>query len=406
MDVDHAVLRPGPGWVGQWFMDRALAALPFVFGVLRDHWPVLRLGKTYLVTRHDDVRAIFADDEAFGVPYKAKLDVILAKEPFVLGMSDGAEYRAGIAALRRVVRLSDVPALADRVEAMAAAIVQESDGEVEVVDMIRRISFDFLADYLGVPQPEGADLKRWGTRLFEYQFVADDDALRAEVGEIAPALRDHVQRAIDRRQAAPEARDDVLARCLALKASGAPEFDDAQIRTALIGLIVGGPPQPPMVVPQAMEQLLRRPAALAAAQAAARAGDDHQLAAHVTEAMRFDPLAPWMPRVALAARTIGKGRNARVIPQDAKVLASIASAMRDERRVPDPRRFDATRGADQYLHFGWGIHQCFGLEINRATLHRMIKPLLTRANLRRAPGRAGRLRKRGAFASSLTVRFD
>ena len=59
-----------------------------------------------------------------------------------------------------------------------------------------------------------------------------------------------------------------------------------------MGFIVGGPPQPPMVVPQAMEQLLRRPDALKGAQQAARDNDDKLLAGYVFEAMRFDPLAP------------------------------------------------------------------------------------------------------------------
>jgi hypothetical protein len=36
----------------------------------------------------------------------------------------------------------------------------------------------------------------------------------------------------------------------------------------------------------------------------------------------------------------------------------------------------------------------------------MLKPLLKRPNLRRAPGRDGRLRKHGAFASTLVVAFD
>jgi len=52
------------------------------------------------------------------------------------------------------------------------------------------------------------------------------------------------------------------------------------------------------------------------------------------------------------------------------------------------------------------LHECFGRHINRATLHLMLKPLLKRANLRRAPGKAGRLVKNGPFAESLTVAFD
>lgn len=407
MTASDSVLRNRPGWLGQLFMDAGLAALPWVFGILRNRKPILRLGNHYLVTRCADVRAVFAADDAFGAPYLAKLDVIMGGKPFILGMAEGADYRAGLGALRSVVRRADLPLLATRVEAMAEAIVAAAPGRIEVVDtLVRRVAFDFIGDYLGVAPPAGADLHVWGTRLFEYQFVADDAPLRAEVARIAPALRAHVQSEIMRCRAAPAGRDDVIARCLVLQAAGVPGFSDDQIRTNVVGLLVGGPPQPSMVVPQAMEQLLRRPLALAAAQAAARADDDVALAAYVVEAMRFDPLAPWLPRTALSTRTIGSDRHARTIPAGAKLLVSIASAMRDERQVPEPDRFDAGRTPDQYIHFGHGLHQCFGMWINQATLHLMLKPLLKRANLRRAPGRDGRLRKHGAFASTLVVAFD
>ena len=102
-------------------------------------------------------------------------------------------------------------------------------------------------------------------------------------------------------------QDDVLGRCLDMQAKGEPGFSDDQIRTALMGFVVGGPPQPPMVVPQALEQLLRRPPALAGAQEAARSGDDKLLAGYVFEAMRFDPLAPG----AAARRLAGLRRSPR-----------------------------------------------------------------------------------------------
>jgi cytochrome P450 len=173
-----------------------------------------------------------------------------------------------------------------------------------------------------------------------------------------------------------------------------------------MGFIVGGPPQPPMVVPQAMEQLLRRPDALLGAQTAARAGDDTLLAAYVLEAMRFDPLGPGLPRVALTDAVIARGTpHEAAVAKGDTVLAAFASAMMDPRRITDPRRFDPTRPASDYIHFGYGLHQCFGIHINRATLHLMLKPLLQRPNLRRAPGRAGRLTKNGPFAESLTVEW-
>ncbi|RYY44438.1 MAG: cytochrome P450 [Sphingomonadales bacterium] len=383
--------------------------MPYAFAFLRRWKPIFKVGSMVLTSRHDDVREVFATDPAFGVPYKPKLDVIMGGQPFFLGMGDTPQYHADTAAMRKVMRPDDLPLLARQVEAMAEAIVAAAPGRIEVVDtLVRRVTFSALGDYFGVPDPPGGDLRVWGTRLFEFQFVGSmtDKALRAEVDQIAPALRAHIQNEISRRRGDP-GKDDVLSRCLAEQKAGTPGFSDDQIRTSLMGFIVGGPPQPPMVVPQAMEQLLRRPDALAAAQAAARADDDALLARYVTEAMRFDPLAPGLPREVLADFTLARGtKHQKTIPAGATVLAAFASAMMDPRRVADPQRFDPQRPDSDYIHFGYGLHQCFGIHINRATLHLMLKPLLKRPNLRRADGRLGKLRKSGPFAESLTLVFD
>lgn len=406
--ASRQVLRPGPTGLKGVVAGRAMAAMPFAFRVLRRFRPIARLGRTYVATLHDDVREVFATDPAFAAPYAAKLKVIMGGEPFFLGMGDTARYRHDVAAMRKVVRPDDLPHLAADAEARAARIVDAADGQVEVVDqLVRRVTFDMLSAYLGIPEPRRGDLRVWATRLFEYQFVSSDAPLLAEVREIAPALRAHIDQTIARRRATPGGADDVLARCLAMQARGESGFTDVEIRTALMGFIVGGPPQPPMVLPQAMEQLLRRPAALRAARAAANSGDDDGLRAIVLEAMRFDPLAPGLPRTVVRDHVLAAGTpRARLIPAGSTIIAAFASAMMDGRRLPDPSRFDAERLPYEYIHFGFGLHQCFGLHINRATLHMMLKPLLAKEGLRRAPGGAGRLVKQGAFAASLTVRYD
>jgi cytochrome P450 len=162
-----------------------------------------------------------------------------------------------------------------------------------------------------------------------------------------------------------------------------------------------------MVVPQAMEQLLRRPDALADAHKAALEDNDAELHDIVVEAMRFDPLAPGLPRIALIDWTVARGtKRATTVPKGATVLAAFASAMMDGRRVPEPRRFKPGRLPYEYIHFGSGMHECFGRYINHATLHRILKPLLRRPNVRRAEGREGRLRKTGIFADRLSVHHD
>jgi cytochrome P450 len=404
------VLRPGPGGFKQMLMNGAMAALPFAFRLMRRFKPILGFGKTVVTSRYDDVLEVLQNDALFAVPYKEKLDVIMDGQPFFLSMPDTPAYHDGVNAMRKVVRPEDVGArLAPACQEIAARIVAEGEGRLEVVDALaRQVTTDLFVDYLGVKQPANGDLRVWGTRLFEFQFAdgGNNRALRTEVNQIAPALRTHVDAEIEKRRTEP-AIDDVLGRCLALQAAGEPGFSDVEIRTALVGFIIGGPPQPPMAVPQALEQLLRRPEALAGAQKAARDDDDALLAGHVFEALRFDPLAPVLKRVALADGRIAAGTpRERAVKKGAHVMAAVASAMMDERQVPDPRRFDASRKPPEFLHFGSGHHSCFGIHINKAILPGMLKPLLKRPNLRRAPGKAGHLSKRGPFPDALYVLYD
>lgn len=392
---------------------RVLVALlrlaPGVMAILRRVCPIARFGSLCVVTRYDDVVEVFAADAAFEVPYAANLNIITGSEPFFLGMGDGPVYRAQIDALRAVVQADDLDALGDRAEALARARIEASDGRIEVVQFVREISFQLIGDYFGIPDPGGDTLAFWGSRLFEFQFTGSprDKAWRAEAEGFAQQLRAHIDGVIAARKAAgPSAQDDVLQRCLAMQAQGRTGYADVEIRTAILCMIVGGPPQPPMVVPQGLDQLLRRPDRLAAAQHAARTGDRDPLHDMLIEAMRFDPLAPGFKRIALTDYVLAKGtKRARPIGKGTTVFAATASAMMDSRRIPEPKRFDPHRQPYQYLHFGHRLHECFGRHINHATLHRMLIPLLEQPDLRRVAGRDGRLVKRGPFAHQLTVAF-
>jgi cytochrome P450 len=404
------VLRPRAGGFASRLVQWAMQFLPTVFRLLRAFWPIIRAGSTVVVTRHDDVREVFLTDRSFSVAYQGKLDVIMGHEPFFLGMGDTPEYRRDTSAMRRAVKRED---LAVRLKATVAntarARVAGAGGRIEVVDFVRQLTFEVLCDYFGVDQPAGGNLQVWATRLFEFQFAdpSNDPSLRAEVDVIAPRLRAHIDSLIGARRAGSSGKDDVLGRCLALAAQGQDGFSDTQIRSALIGFVVGGLPQPPMVVPQALEQLLRRPAALAAAQHAAAANDDGLLAGFIFEALRFDPLAPALMRLATADHTIAEGTSrATRVGTGSTVLVAFSSAMMDGRRVAQPRCFNPLRPPHEYIHFGHGLHTCFGIHINQALLPLMIKPLLSRPALRRAAGSDGHLCKRGAFADRLWVEYN
>jgi len=408
------VLRPAPGGIKGWLMAITLSTgFPLLFRLLRWlPWNV-RLGVVF-ATRYDEVREVFRSDAVFRVAYGKKLHVITGGEPFFLSMDDTPQYRHDTGTLRKAVRVSDIPErLIPDVERLGEQLVNDAikdgKGQIEVVELVRRITFELYQSYLGIPDPPGTAMPAAVMRLFEFQFADDfdDPELRKEVDIVGPALRGHIDALISARKAAGVVQDDVLGRCVALQAEDPSSFTNEQMRTSLLGLMYGGPPQPPMVVPQALEQLLRRPDALKGAQQAARAGEDKLLAGYVCEAMRFDPVAPFLRRVAKQDAAIAAGTpRAVTVPKDKTVLVASSSAMMDERRVPDPMRFDSHRASDQYIHFGLDHHQCFGIHMNNALLPLMLKALLKRQNLRRAPGTRGHLSKRGPFADQLWVEYE
>ena len=150
------VLRPAPKGLKGMIGNAVMRSLPFLFGVARAVWPIPKLGSKVITTRYDDVLDVFANDPAFGVPYKKNLDVIMGNEPFFLSMGDTPAYHAGRDAMLRVVRPRGHRRRGSRpqAEAMAEAIVAEAGGRLDVVDsMVRSVTFDLLGDYFGVPKP-------------------------------------------------------------------------------------------------------------------------------------------------------------------------------------------------------------------------------------------------------------
>jgi cytochrome P450 len=58
------------------------------------------------------------------------------------------------------------------------------------------------------------------------------------------------------------------------------------------------------------------------------------------------------------------------IPKDSILFARFASANQDERRFPDPERFDITRpNLKEQIAFGKGVHHCLGAALSRREMN-------------------------------------
>lgn len=90
--------------------------------------------------------------------------------------------------------------------------------------------------------------------------------------------------------------------------------------------------------------------------------EDRSLIANaIEELLRYEPPAPHVGRY--VARDVEL--YDRTVPEGNVMLFLIGSANRDDRRYPDPDRFDIHRNVGQHLTFGYGIHFCLGAALAR-----------------------------------------
>jgi cytochrome P450 len=368
-----------------------------VFSVLRAFWPTLRIGRplvkaypstaTVIVTRRADVEDVLRRDADFEVVYEPRMREITEGANFFLGMQPGAEYERDVSAMRLAMRRTDVAErVAPRAAKQAEAIVAAAGSEIDVPkDLAGPVAHDMVATYLGLPGPDRETMSGWATTLFWFLFndLGASEEVGAKARAAAAGLRDWIGAEIARRKAAPDRPDDVLGRCLKLQQAGAPGMHDKGIRDNLIGLVIGAIPTLSKASTLALDELLRRPDALAGAQAAARAGDAEGVAAHVFEALRFNPHNPVVYRRATRTLRLSPATlRARTIPEGAMVFAATHSAMFDPLAIDDPRQFRTDRPWGTYIHWGYGTHICFGDAINRAVIPAILTPLLAQGDLK------------------------
>ena len=380
-----------------------------VLAVLRRVHPIVAVGNNAMVTRADDVRAVLRDHDHFTVSHYAP-KMAAASGPFILGLDDTELYRRDHAALRAAIRAEDVPALADATLSAARERVAAAGSSIDVVSQLADPAIDgVMSTYFGTPGPDTPTQLRWARDIFQDVFlnVGDDAAVHDRALAAASDMREHLDRLIAERRAriaaGADVPDDVLSRLLRTPPRDGGLHDIA-IRHNFIGLIAGWIPTVSKAFAMVVEELLRRPRELAGAQRAARDGDRDLVAAYVFEALRFRPQTWALLRICGTEQTIAPGtRRATRIREGARVLVATQSAMFDPRAVEAPRAFRVDRPWSTYLHFGDGLHTCFGLQINRLHLPALAMALLEGPPIARLAGTAGRLRTVGPYPSGLGV---
>lgn len=104
--------------------------------------------------------------------------------------------------------------------------------------------------------------------------------------------------------------------------------------------------------------------------------DPSRVTAAVAEALRLHSPVRHFTRSTTRAVDIG----GTAVPAATRVLIMYGSANRDERRFPDPDRYDMTRTVHSHVAFGHGIHRCPGAGLATREITTLLEAILARVD--------------------------
>jgi cytochrome P450 len=265
------------------------------------------------------------------------------------------------AAMRSIVNRGFTPRRIAAWEARARELVAESlaklrtGGPFDVVeDLAIPLPVGLIAEMLGVEASRRQDFKRWSDTVIDVSTgPGRADPFQSRTATPVIELLSYLRRiALERRR---HPADDLVSAIVA-EQEGEQALSIREVVQFVMLLLVAGNETTTNLVGNAVTALLDHPGELEKLVA-----DPALVPAAIEEVLRYDAPVQVLFRTATQDVEIAGTR----IPKAAYVAPLLGSANRDERRFPDPDRFDVTRHSQGHLAFGFGAHFCLGASLAR-----------------------------------------
>jgi len=228
----------------------------------------------------------------------------------------------------------------------------------EPFDLVRDLAIPVpvtvIAEMLGVEPERHADFKRWSDLVVEASTgPGRANPFQKRYRENMVAFIRYLKKIThDRRR---EPRDDLVSTIVASQDGEIGLTDREVIQFGLL-LLVAGNETTTNLIGNAVTALLGHPEQLARV-----AADPGQVPSLLEETLRYDA-----PVQLVFRNTLSDTEIAGVpIPSGETVAVLLGSANRDERRFPEPDRFDVGRNPQAHIGFGFGKHFCLGASLAR-----------------------------------------
>jgi len=349
--TDAALLNPWPG-----------------YQQMRDAGPAVWLPKyqMFALTRYDSVRRALEDWESFpsrnGVMMNDRMNQVLRGNTLC---SDGAEHDALRDVLRRPLTPRALRPVREEITAEAEHVVATLVGRGSfdaATDLANHLPVTVVSNLVGLPEKGRERMLVWAEEMFNCfgpmndrtvaSFPVLDEMMDYAINEAVPeklkpgswaaGIHDAVARGEVPAQACPAMMVDYMG----------PSLDTTICAISnAVWAFANNPDQWDLVRSNA--QLL--PSA-------------------VNEMLRYD--APVHGFSRYVARDVDM--DGVVLPAGSRAIVFFGAANRDERKYPDPDRFDVLRRPGDHLGFGAGPHACVGMNLARIEMLALFTALAKR----------------------------
>jgi cytochrome P450 len=363
----------------------------------REQEPVFYHADTgyWVVTRYDDIKAIFDDWQTFSSenaqkPMRPMCDAarkVLTDGGFTAYSGLTARVPPDHTRIRKIAQSCFGPRRFKSIEPQIETIVARhldalqaagaAGGPVNFWDIVAYpVPAYVLFTLMGIPDEDVAKIKQYGASRSSMTSSDLTDAEQIPVAHDMVAFWSYIQDLLALRRKNPG--DDFPSDLLRLQADGA-EISDDEIAGVLYSTLFAGHETTSTFMGNYVLTMMDNRDAWDAIKA------DHSLIPNAVEEMlRFMPSVVGWRRKARTACTVG-GVD---LPAGAEILMITGSANRDEGHFPNGEALDIRReNARTHVSFGYGIHYCLGFQLAKMEAAILLRQLVTRfPTMRLTPG--------------------
>jgi cytochrome P450 PksS len=368
------------------FGDPAFRANPYpTYAWLRQNAPIIRVkapfgfGKAYMITRYEDVQAVFKDPR-FSTDMRRRgsgdinggLNRFAPRSMRILGNQMVTQDDPNHARLKNLVHKAFTPAriasLHGRIEVITKELLDDAERRdtIDIVeDFALPLPMTVISEMLGVPEDRRKPFRDLMTGMLDEPGFALFRAFRqfSTTRKLIAFLND----LINLRRREPD--DRMITALIEAEQSG-DKLDQEELIGMVFVLLLAGHETTVNLIANGTLALLENPD-----QFRLLRDNPQHIKTAIEEFLRFtNPVEHGVVRFASEDLDV----LGVTIPKGSTVMAMLSSANRDETVFKDPDRLDITRDPNRHLAFGVGMHYCLGAPLARMEGAIAINALLAR----------------------------